>query len=190
MSVNLSDKLGVPINRHVDDTATSIMDNTNHALQVNVVAGGGAGGTSSTFGASFPGIGTAAGAKDISGNMAALNLDGSGNLKIAGSLTVNPTQSNTATAITSPFTVGTLSIQAIAANASRKRLTLQCVGTTVIYVLFGASTASSSNYHIALAANGTSNDGSSRIWTDTMWTGAVQVISSASGGSLSIMENT
>jgi hypothetical protein len=42
---------------------------------------GGSGGTSSTIGAGYPAAGTAAGAKDNSGNLAALNLDASGNLK-------------------------------------------------------------------------------------------------------------
>lgn len=52
-------------------------------LNVNVAAGGGAGGTSSSFGAAFPASGTAIGAKDSAGtNMAALNLDASGNLKV------------------------------------------------------------------------------------------------------------
>lgn len=46
------------------------------------MAGGGAGGTSSTFGAAFPGTGTAAGFRDSGGDMAAGNLDASGNLKV------------------------------------------------------------------------------------------------------------
>jgi hypothetical protein len=57
-------------------------------LKVNVAAGGGAGGTSSSYGAAFPATGTAAGVKDASGNMASLNLDTGGNLKIAGAVTV------------------------------------------------------------------------------------------------------
>jgi hypothetical protein len=52
-------------------------------IKVNVAAGGGSGGTSSSFGSSFPATGTAIGAKDSSGtNMAALNLDASGFLKV------------------------------------------------------------------------------------------------------------
>lgn len=50
-------------------------------LRVNVAAGGGSGGTSSTFGSAFPGTGTAVGATDGT-NMRALNVDGSGNLKV------------------------------------------------------------------------------------------------------------
>jgi hypothetical protein len=46
--------------------------------------GGSGGGTSSTFGAAFPATGTAVGFKDVSGNMAAGNLDAGGNLKVTG----------------------------------------------------------------------------------------------------------
>src|SRR5436190_6862808 len=74
----------VPV--EVLDTSTGLLvdpgDSTNRSVRVNVVAGGGAGGTSSTFGAPFPATGTAAGALDTSGNMAPLNLDASGNLKV------------------------------------------------------------------------------------------------------------
>src|SRR5579884_3073 len=155
----------------------SAMDEANQAVRVNVVAGGGAGGTSSNFGAGFPGTGTAAGAKDSGGNMAALNLDASGNLKVAGSLSVSPTQSSTVSA-PSDVTVGTSSIQILAANAARKRFVLQNTGTTTIYILFGAGVASNANFHMALRAGGTPLDGTSPIWTDTMWTGALQAISS------------
>lgn len=54
--------------------------------------GGGGGGTSSVFGAAFPADGTAVGAIDASGNMAGLNLDGSGNLKVAGSFSASFTE--------------------------------------------------------------------------------------------------
>lgn len=47
---------------------------------------GASGGTSSNFGSSYPSAGTAAGAKDSSGNMAALNLDANGQLKAAANL--------------------------------------------------------------------------------------------------------
>jgi len=50
-------------------------------LRVNVTTGGGTGGTSSTFGAAFPGPGTAIGAKN-GANMVNLVADGSGNLDV------------------------------------------------------------------------------------------------------------
>ena len=62
---------------------------TSGNLRVNVVAGGGAGGTSSSFTAAFPGTGTAAGALVTAGaqaysagNMQALSVDTSGYLKV------------------------------------------------------------------------------------------------------------
>lgn len=51
-------------------------------LPVNIVSGGGSGGTSSSFGAAFPVLGTAAGFIDNSGNMAGGTLDAAGYLKV------------------------------------------------------------------------------------------------------------
>ena len=66
-------------------------------LRVNVVAGGGAGGTSSSFGSAFPGTGTAAGAEYLStpptltnGQMVALQTNVSGALKVDGSAVTQP----------------------------------------------------------------------------------------------------
>jgi hypothetical protein len=63
---------------------------TNGNVRVNVVAGGGAGGTSSSFGAAFPGTGTAAGAEYLSspptlttGQMVAMQADIHGNHLVA-----------------------------------------------------------------------------------------------------------
>lgn len=67
---------------------------------------------------------------------------------------------------------------------------LQNVGTTRIWILFGAGTPSSSNYHLSLPAGGNANDGSSPPYIDTMWIGQVQAISSAAGGSVNAFENT
>lgn len=66
------------------DGSGNVIGATSNALDVNIKSGGGSGGTASTFGAAFPATGTAIGAKDSGGtNMAALNLDASGNLKVA-----------------------------------------------------------------------------------------------------------
>jgi hypothetical protein len=124
-----------------------------------------------------------------SGDLAVVALDGSRRMQVAGSFTATPPTSNTVSSA-GPQTIGTSSTQALAANSSRKRLILQNVGTTKIWILFGAGAASSSNYHIALPAGGTSNDGSSPIYSDTLWTGAIQAISSAAGGSLQAEEFT
>jgi hypothetical protein len=159
------------------------------AVPVAIESGGGSGGTASDFAAPLPAVGTAIGAEDTGGAMAPLNLDASGNLKVSGSLTVTPEKSATVSA-PGPTTIGTSSAQLLAANSNRKRMILQNVGTTRLYILFGAGTASAANYHIALPAGGNTNDGSSPPFVDTLWTGAVQAISSASGGSVQASEFT
>lgn len=123
--------------------------------------------------------------------------DGSGNpitstggaLNVAGSITVTPTTSSTATA-PSQTSVTTAAQTVLASNASRKRFMLQNCGQTIIYVSLGGTNPTSSNYHFALPACGADNDGSSPQYQDTMWTGAVRVIGSASGGLLQVVELT
>lgn len=81
-------------------------------------SGAGAGGTSSTFGAAFPGAGTAAGFKDSTGAlMAPGNLDASGNLKIAGSFSSTPVAS--ATTALSNVSENLANVTVLAANANR-----------------------------------------------------------------------
>lgn len=53
-----------------------------HGLPVQIVAGGGSGGTASSFAAPFPATGTAAGFKDGSGNMQPGTVDGAGNQNV------------------------------------------------------------------------------------------------------------
>lgn len=143
--------------------------------------GGGGGGTSSAFDDPFPVDGTAAGFLDPDGNMAAGKVDADGNQLVSGSFT--PATSSTATDPTQT-TVGTSAVQALAASA-RKAMSIQNQGTTVLYVLLGAGTPSASKYTVALPACGAHDDGSSPAYTGPMgvvWQGAVQWVSSASGG--------
>lgn len=127
------------------------------------------------------------GAVTPGGLAAALQLDPSGNLKVNTQAQGGESQTVTAPDI---VTVGAAAVQLLAANVLRMRLVLQNVGTTVIYILFGNGTPSASNYHIALRAGGTSADGSSPPWVDTMWVGAVQAVASANGGACSVAEFT
>lgn len=60
---------------------TALLLDASGNLNVNVAAGGGSGGTSSTFGSAFPSTGTAVGATDGT-NMQPLAVDASKNLKI------------------------------------------------------------------------------------------------------------
>lgn len=113
---------------------------------------------------------------------------GTRKLAVDADVTVTPTQSSTASA-PAQTTVGTTAGQVLAANTSRKRMMFQNVGTTVIKLAFGA-TPTQTAFHVSLAPGGTAGDGSSRMYTDDMWTGAVQAISSASGGLLVVTELT
>lgn len=80
---------------------------TSGNLRVNVVTGGGAGGTSSTFGAAFPGTGTAIGMTQ-GGNMIALSgTAGSLNVALAANQSVNVAQVNGVTTLTGTGAVGT-----------------------------------------------------------------------------------
>ena len=111
------------------------LDNSGN-LKVNIQAGAGSGGTASTFGAAFPGQGTAAGATDGT-NMRPLQVDGSGNLKVniqagagsggtaspdEGAITFGTTQGTPAMGVfqTTPtnnaLTTGQLGIQQMTAN--------------------------------------------------------------------------
>lgn len=163
----------------------------NSNLNVNIKAGAGAGGTSSNFGAAFPGAGTAAGFKDAGGNMAAGNLDAGGNLKVAGSFSSTPVKSNTCS--TNPLNnIGTTSTQVLPSNANRTRMILQnlAAGGLVAFVLLGAGTASATNFTFSLPPGGSTKDGTSPIQYDEQWTGAVQVVFSGAGGLFNAQENT
>lgn len=59
----------------------AVQIDTNGYLKVNIAAGSPAGGTSSSFGSTFPGAGTAIGGKN-SGNMIPINADASNNLMV------------------------------------------------------------------------------------------------------------
>jgi hypothetical protein len=123
------------------------------------------------------------------GTIALIAIDSNRNLKVAGSLTSTPITSSTSSAA-SQQTIGTTATQILASNSSRKKYSLQNCGTTIIKILFGAGTPTQSNYHIALPACGSANDGSSPTYIDTMWIGAIQAISSAAGGLLQVLELT
>jgi hypothetical protein len=163
-------------------------------LLVNVAAGGGAGGTSSTDQTPFSAgasSGTPLMAEDpTSGELLIAQMSpGTRQIQVAATATSTPVQSNTSSAV-AQIAVGTSASTVLAANSNRKRLTIQNTGTTVIYLAFGGKTPTPTAYHRALPACGTSNDGSSQPYDDTMETGAVAAISSAPGGTIVIEERT
>jgi hypothetical protein len=169
----------------------------NGGLPVQVLNAG-SGGTASQDEAGFtPGTSTGTpimGVVDPSdtpadGTLAIVALDNQRRLKVNASVTITPPTSSTVSA-PGPVAIGTSSAQLLAANALRKRFKLQNVGTTRIYILFGPGTASAVNYHMALPAGGNANDGSSPVYSDDLWIGAIQAISSAAGGEVQAVEFT
>lgn len=154
------------------------------------VSGAGSGGTSSVDQSAFT-AGVSAGtpimAEDPTTGKLLIGQMVPGTRILSVGATITPVESSTVS-VPSILTVGTGTASALAANINRKRVTLQNVGTTKIFVLFGTGTASASNYHLVLPAGGTTADGSSPVYSDIMWQGAIQVASSAAGGSLSVAE--
>lgn len=116
-------------------------------------SGAGAGGTSSTFGIAFPGAGTAIGAKDSTGLlMSPLNLDASGNLKIAGSFSSTPITSATATL--SNVAESASSVTVLASNANRLCFFITNDSDSAVDFKCGAA-ASGTSYVIRVLARGT-----------------------------------
>lgn len=106
-------------------------------------------------------IGSVAGALNVSGTFAA----------VASSTSTSPAQ----TAVSNSASI------ILAANASRKRFTVQNTGITPIYIALGGSSPTSTAYTLALPAAGFADDGSSALYSDTLWTGAVRAICAVSG---------
>lgn len=84
--------------------------------------------------------------------------------------------------------VGAGAGQIIAANEARRGLIIQNTGTTIIYITLGSTAPTTTAYHVALRACSVANDGNGGIYNDDAWTGAVQAIGSAGGGSVVITE--
>lgn len=111
-----------------------------HGFPVNIVAGGGAGGTSSTFGAAFPAAGTAAGMSQ-GGNMVALtgtsnnlnvNLAGNsfGALTVSGTVTANAGTNLNTSALALDTSVNGLLLSQGSTTAAQKGPLIQGAVTT------------------------------------------------------------
>lgn len=96
---------------------------------------------------------------------------------------VNSAASSTATSPTQTA-VNTSNAQLFAANSSRKKLIIQNTGKTEIKVSLGGTASTQTAYTVCLGACSDDNKGDGGSYVDTTWTGAVQVISSAAGGTL------
>ncbi len=70
--------------------------------------------------------------------------------------------------------IATTGGDALTANTSRKRLSIQNVGTNPLFVRFGTG-ASATVFHIILKGGTADSDGLGGILTDDSWTGVVSV---------------
>jgi hypothetical protein len=108
---------------------------TSGAVRVNVIAGSGGGGTSSSYGSAFPATGTAIGVKDSAGtNMTFLQVNASNALKVDGSAVTQPV-SGTFWQATQPISAASLPLPTGAATAANQ---------TSIQGVIGAATAPAS----------------------------------------------
>jgi len=115
---------------YVNNTINALSLDTSGALRVNVIAGSGGGGTSSSFGAAFPSTGTAIGVKDSTGtNMTNLKVNASNALVVDGSAVTQPV-SGTFWQATQPISAASLPLPAGAATAANQTNGSQLVGIT------------------------------------------------------------
>ena len=138
-------------------------------------SGAGSGGTASNFGAPFPLAGTAAGAYQASsGDMEPLNLDVDGNLLVAGSLSIAPTKSSTATLST--VAADSANHTALASNTSRQGLRFLNLTTATFYLKYGVTASATSLTDMILPG---------QSWPQNGWDGydgQIDVISAATDG--------
>lgn len=90
--------------------------------------------------------------------------------------------------VPSAITINTTAIQLIPSNSTRKRVTLQNIGTTTIKVNLGTETPTQTLFHFSLPNCLSSGDGIGGFYSDDLWKGAIKAISSSSGGACSIFE--
>ncbi len=101
-------------------------------------------------------------------------------MQVTGSFSATPVKSSGPTNGPTRVAVTTSVQTVLASNGSRKRLVIQNTGTKRVYIGYGAD-PSTTVYVKALAAGGSSDDGSSEVWVDDLHTGDVRVIGDAAG---------
>lgn len=119
---------------------------------------------------------------DTNGDYAPLQVDANGFLRV-------DVPNSSTNAGTSRVTVGAAAVSLLAA-ASRRRLFVQNVGTTIIYLGLGGTAPTTSVYYVALAPGSVTDDGKGGTYIDELWVGQLQAISSAAGGAVVVTELT
>lgn len=84
-------------------------------------------------------------------------------------------------------TTPTLILQA---NPSRLEVLIQNTSTDVIFLILTQNKGSLTNFHIALAASSSANDGTGGIWISDLWKGPIYALSSTGAGTLAVTEMT
>lgn len=148
-------------------------------LRVNVVTGGGSGGTSSSFASAFPSTGTAIGAKN-GANMVNLAADGSGNLDV-NLQTAIPAGTNLMGKVgidqTTPGTTNGVQVNA-ALPAGTNLIGKAGIDQTTVGTTNGVSLAQIGTAATA-AGNGVTNTGTQRVTLSSDGTGQVTLAAGA-----------
>lgn len=110
-------------------------------------------------------------------------------MPVTGTLSVSAVPQSSTSNNVAQTAVTTTSAQVLATNASRKKGIFQNTGTTVIKLGLGR-TPTQTAYHIALKACASQDDGSGGTYIDSNWTGAVNAVSSSTGGTMVVTEQT
>lgn len=84
--------------------------------------------------------------------------------------------------------IGATAALVLLPNPSRKCLIIQNTGTTVLKFNLGTTTTTQTVYQFALSACGSANDGTGGCYIDDCWVGAINMISSAGGGTFVLTE--
>lgn len=84
--------------------------------------------------------------------------------------------------------ISTTAAQAVARRTARREVIIQNTGTTVLKLVLGTGTPTQTVYHVVLKAGTAADDGTGGVFISDTWIGAIQIISSASGGTYVLTE--
>lgn len=89
---------------------------------------------------------------------------------------------------TNPISIGTTPQQIMLANPNRLGWRVTNIGTTIIYIGVGKVPSNTIYDHILPGCTGSANDGTGGVLVDDLYLDAVWAVSSASGGSIALVE--
>lgn len=166
----------VPISGTVTANLGTIAGVSTAANQL-AVQGSASGGTAAASSELVGGIYNSSAPSLTNGQQASLQLDASGNLKVANNIP------SSATSTLSNVASSASSVSLLASNANRKGFMIYNDSTKKVYVKFGA-TASATSFTVIIQPDGFYEHG------DTIYTGAIDAIWSAANGFARVTELT